>query len=247
MQGIAENIQRIEHIFREVQEQFEPELSLHQLSEKLNQYELCFRSVAYEAASMCIGLRDLKSGDLTLSAWKNFAENYALHATQIYVGLGWALAQEEISFRNISPLPSQRYALKVLDGFGYYDGMFRKRRSIHQQAFPDFLQEENRLHSYDNGLGRNLWYSLHGDINAVKNIIHKFPELRKPHLWQGLGTAVAYVGGCDIKMLHEIFIASGNNYSFILRGALNAQLSRVEANAQSSDTDLAVKEWETGV
>lgn len=244
MQGIAENIQRIEQIFREVQEQYKPELPLHQLSEKLNQYELRFRSVAYEAASMCIALRDLKNSDFTLSAWKKFAENYSLYATQIYIGLGWALAQEEISFSNILPLPSQRCAMKVPDGFGYYDGMFRKRRSIHQQALPDFLHEENWLHSYDNGLGRSMWYSQHGDIGVVKSIISKFPETRQPHIWQGLGTAVAYAGGADEHKLLEIFVASGNFRTHILTGALSAQRSRAEANADSADTDLAVKAWE---
>lgn len=243
MQRAAENIQRIEYIFREVQEQYDDELPLELLPEKLNHYELLFRSVAFEAASMCIALQELKNNKHSLKHWQQFASIAEAHGTQVNIGLGWALAQLEISPALLAtPLPESAL-LKATDGYGYYEGMFRRRKSILQQSVPESFKEERWLQAYDTGLGRSVWYTHATSPDSIKNTIGKFNNIRQPNLWQGLGTAIAYVGGVDVALLHYLKNDSGPYAAYLLKGALNAQNSRAQAAAISSDTNQVVQTW----
>ena len=120
---ILQKMEIIQSIFREVQESFSEKT-------KLNNYEIEFRGIAYEAASMNIAGIDVKTYNELKDWYKFLDENGTLQATQIHVGLGWAIAQKEIITSTILPNlePMMRY--RVLDGYGYYEGIFRKRKSI---------------------------------------------------------------------------------------------------------------------
>lgn len=221
----AQKMEVIQTIFRDVQENFPDRYTLQTLAEKLDSYEIEFRSIAYEAASFCIALKDLDTTNDLLN-WKSFLiELGKPHATQIHVGLGWALAQKHIDpISFLSQLePMMRY--RVLDGYGYYEGIFRRRKSVlSQQKFE--TKDDVASCAYDQGLGRSLWYSNRGVIDDVKNVIEKFTENRRKDLWRGVGIAVVYVGGCSEEMLKDILQNGGANKKVLLVGAAMALISR---------------------
>lgn len=239
---VETKMETIQNIFRDVQDNFPETYTLQNLPLHLDSYEVEFRSIAYEAASFCIALKDLEAGN-ELNNWKIFLQEIGkTHATQIYVGLGWALAQKQIDpSLCLSVLaPMMRY--RVLDGYGYYEGTFRRRKSILSQQKPE-LKDEVTFSAYDQGLGRSLWYIYLGKIDDIKNIIQKFPVERRKDLWRGLGIATSYVGGCDKEMLKEILDKSGEYKTQLTTGSVMVLVSRDFAGFISDDTALACTSW----
>lgn len=236
------NIQIIETIFREVQELFSQIAHQHNLVQKLNSYNPEFRSVAFEAASMCIALKDLKS-EMALPNWKNFLYLFAsAHTTQFYIGLGWALAQQQLSPNLFWDELKTNYRHRVLDGYGYYEGMFRRRKSMLQQLYPDWCNERCLPH-YDQGLGRSIWYVSKANIQTSADTVVAFQQNRQAALWRGIGTAVAYAGGCTENELRELQHAAGIYASELFNGATLAANSRKEADCMTDSTALALQLW----
>ena len=236
----VQKIEIIQSIFRDVQDNFPDSYSLQNLAEKLDSREIEFRSIAYESASFCIGLKDLESGN-NLNLWQNFLnEKGEHHATQIHVGLGWAFSQKQI---NPVPFltqlqPMMRY--RVPDGYGYYEGVFRKRKSVQsQQRFE--TEDEVASGAYDQGLGRSIWYLSKGNIDDAKNMIEVFAMDRQKDLWRGLGIAIAYAGGCDEEMLKNIFFKTELYQTQLATGAVMALVSSSIAQYISNDTELTCK------
>ena len=201
-----------------------------------------FRSIAYESASMSIALEDLKQGE-KLTNWFQFLNEAALtHATQVHVGLGWAFAQTMKNPMHYLPKlhPMMRY--RVLDGYGYYEGIFRRRRSIINHLK---LQVEDAVASaaLDQGIGRSIWYLNKGIIEDAKTMIEGFALERHKDLWRGLGIAIAYVGGCDEELLHQIFSKTDSYKTQLATGAVMALVSRDSAKYISPGTELACKVW----
>jgi enediyne biosynthesis protein E3 len=240
--AVLRNMQMIEDTFREVQELF-PTLSEEELVARLESYPLQFRSIAYEAASMQYVLDDLKAGNNLLS-WSRFFNQYGIrHSTQCDIGAGWAFAQQQINPSGFFRFVQGDLNLSVLDGYGYYEGMFRRRKSVLSQQQPDFL-DELTTPSYYRGLGRSLWYSSKGEIEQVAKVVSGFPDVHQPDLWTGLGTAVAYVGGCEVSMLEEVAVLSGVYKANLWQGACNALKSREVASSVTDDVLLTVRVWD---
>lgn len=232
--SVKQKLETIQKIFRALQENYSAQITF-------NDYEPEFRSIAFEAASMRIALEDLSSHN-TLSDWNTFSEKNDMHAAQIHVGLGWAFAQKEISpFSYLGQLKSV-YCYRVFDGYGFYDGMFRKRKSVINRQKPEW-DDDLAFSEYYQGLGRSLWYSNNGEIAAVKNLIEKFPEQDQADLWRGLGIAVAYVGGCYDDLLQIIFLQSGKFKNQLKLGAVLALVSRNNAGFISADTRQVCEKW----
>jgi len=236
----AKKMESIQSIFREVQEKDFSEFSISEIADYLNSFDSEFRSIAYEAAAMNLALRDLKS-DGKLSFWLYLLKEIgAQHAIQIHVGLGWALAQEQLNpelFLNELE-PMLRY--RVLDGYGYYEGIFRRRKSIVNQQVIQ-TEDENILSAYHQGLGRSIWYSAKGDINIAKSWIDTFPVNRLNDLWRGLGIAITYVGGCSEDYLKAIFVKASSLQIDLATGAAMTLMSRSLANSITSDSELTCK------
>ena len=207
---------------------------------ELESTDIEFRSIGYESASMSIALEDLKQGE-QLTNWLHFLNEAAsAHSTQVHVGLGWTFAQtlkNPITYL-LELNPMMRY--RVLDGYGYYEGIFRRRRSILSHLK---LQVEDTVASaaLDQGLGRSIWYLNKGNIDDAKTMIESFAIERQKDLWRGLGIAIAYVGGCDEEILNEIFSKSKHYKPQLATGALMALVSRDAAKYISPDTELACK------
>ena len=237
---ITQKMDAIQNTFLRVQDIFfeAPDWKRHVA--ELESADIEFRSIAYESASMSIALDDLKQGE-QLTNWLQFLNEAApAHDTQVHVGLGWAFAQ---TLKNpIAYLPElnpmMRY--RVLDGYGYYEGIFRRRRSIINHLK---LQVEDTVASgaLDQGIGRSIWYLNKGIIDDAKTMIEDFAAERHKDLWRGLGIAIAYVGGCDEQTLQEIFSKSDSYKTQLATGAVMALVSRDAAKYISADTELACK------
>lgn len=240
--AVQSQMETIERIFREVQETFVSSMDIINLQKDFEKHPELFRSIAFESASMQLALYDLKR-DGRLSHWFQFLNQYHNHhATQIYIGLGWALAQEQLNpsdFLNLSDVP---LAYKTADGYGYYEGMFRRRKSIlSQQPLND--SHEPELEHFDIGLGRSMWYAAHGNIVEAQTVLSKFPTSRQKNLWRGLGVAIAYVGGCLPDYLLHIYDGAGSYKAELVKGAQAAMDSRSISGLHSPDTLLALELW----
>lgn len=229
---VAQKMEIIQKIFREVQDSYSE-------TTQLDNYDIEFRGIAYEATSMCIALEDFKTGN-ELNRWNNFLKENKAHATQIHVGLGWALAQNEISPIEILHQLEPEYRYRVCDGYGYYEGFFRRRKSILNQQQPEW-NDSVATGAYNQGLGRSLWYINNGDINAAKHALEKFPAERHNDLWRGLGIAIAYVGGCNENSLKEIFEKAEEHKVDLAEGANRALHSRKQSGCFSADTELVCR------
>ncbi len=230
----------IQNIFLHVQDVFfeSPEWKRHVA--ELESTDIEFRSIAYESASMSIALEDLKQGN-QFTNWLQFLNDAALaHATQVHVGLGWAFAQQlKNPIAYLAELNSMsRY--RVLDGYGYYEGIFRRRRSIINHV-KLALEDSVASAALDQGLGRSIWYLNKGIIDDAKNMIEAFAVERHKDLWRGLGIAIAYLGGCNEETLRYIFSKTDLYKTQLATGAMMALVSRDSAKYISADTELVCK------
>ncbi|MCF8460314.1 MAG: DUF1702 family protein [Flavobacteriales bacterium] len=222
--GISENIETVVSTFQKGRELAESGLSLDELISKLNDFEPRYRSVAFEGASMGVALTDWKS-------WAEYAKRAEKHGTQVHIGLGWAIAQPPKSPEGGTSSPlnppkgdlasppqldlastlsqiEQELRVKVLDGVGYWHGLFQRRATIRTQQIPEFITAEYQA-GFDHGVGRAIWYITKGEVDKVANIISHFSEDRRPNLWQGIGVALTFVGGCPDELIAELKSAAG--------------------------------------
>lgn len=237
-----QKMELIQSTFRRMQALTAEADSWQDIVEELDASDIEFRSIAYEAAAMEIALKDLSIGN-ELSQWQQFVNGAGKpHATQVHVGLGWALAQLQLNplvyLEKLSPI--LRY--RVLDGYGYYDGIFRKRKAIINRQLPE-LDDAIALSAYCQGLGRSIWYSTFGDIDKAKEQIDAFDDVHKPNLWRGIGIACAYVGGCTEAWLYEILSKSAPYSKQLKAGAVMLAVSRQAAGFTSADTELVCEVW----
>jgi hypothetical protein len=232
---------RIRTTFEDAQLAANAEQNDEALLSYLANTDVQFRSVAYEGAAMSRGLADICSNN-GLNRWRAFEQRAKPHSVQIHIGLGWALAQRQIPILPaIYDLPFTGQA-RVLDGCGYYDGMFRHRSSVRDKIIPEEINGDD-LHAYDQGVGRSLWYMAKGEINTLVKLVDGFSDSRKPDLWRGIGIAVTYVGGCDKLMLASILDRAASYQISLASGAALLARARAHADTPNPDADLTCRIW----
>ena len=196
-----------------------------------------FRSVAYESAAMELAMHELP-GTIELKNWKKFYESsLKAHTFHMDIGLGWAFAK-----KGISPGPYLEFLHPVMnwmvfDGIGYYNGLFRGRRTVKSQWIPEDVDEHN-LYGFDQGLGRRLWYISMGEVNKLVELMNQFPVSRQPDLWRGVGIACGYVGGCVKANLEQLLIYSVGFKEQLSTGVALAAISRNASNSITGDIEL---------
>ncbi|MCG3167343.1 MAG: hypothetical protein POELPBGB_03133 [Bacteroidia bacterium] len=199
-----------------------------------------FRSIAYEATSMQVALRDFAANN-SLKAWKTFADDYAKsNATQVYVGLGWAVAQQSVQLDKVIEDLPQLLKYRVADGCGYYDATFRNRQTVRSKQLPIYISGK-ALQPYFQGAGRALWYLSKGDVVKTNELLLSFDKQYHADMWRGVGTAVAYVGGCDEATLNELKTVAGNFLPQLKSGVALALRSRMQSNCITGDAELCAK------
>lgn len=200
--SIEENIETIVATFQKGRELAESGISTDALINELNKFEIRYRSVAFEGASMGVALTS------DFENWKAYAKASEKHATQVHIGLGWAIAEKQQDLTSTLFLVEAEMRVKVLDGFGYWNGLFQRRATIRTQQIPENIIPEFQA-GFDQGVGRAIWYITKGEVDKVSNIINHFSKDRRAKLWQGIGVALTYVGGCSDELIAQLKTASG--------------------------------------
>lgn len=237
MNAVAQKMEQIREIFSAARSFSSIESNTQKIIAFCENAEPEFTSIAYEAASMQLGLRDFAANN-SLKAWKNFADDYAkANATQVYVGLGWAVAQQSIQLETVIKELPKLLKYRVADGCGYYDATFRNRQTLRNKQLPTYISGR-ALQPYFQGVGRALWYLSKGDVVKTTELLLSFNKQYHADMWRGLGTAVTYVGGCDVAMLNELKKAAGNFLPQLKCGVALAARSRVQSGSLTEDAEL---------
>lgn len=222
--SIAENIETVVATFQNGRALSEQELGLEELIAELNKFEPRYRSVAFEGASMGVALAN------SMEIWKVYAEKTAKHATQVHIGLGWAIAEGQMNLASTLSEIEPEMQVKVLDGYGYWNGLFQRRTTIRTQQIPENITPEYQS-GFDQGVGRAIWYATKGEVDKVANIINHFAEDRRPNLWQGIGVASTYVGGCSDELIADLKSAAGEFRTNLEKGIEAAEASMRKAQS----------------
>jgi hypothetical protein len=233
VEDISSRMAKMRVIFEEALQTANSENDNQRLVRYLDSIEPQFRSVVYEAASMSRALTSVRQED-DFIIWLSYQGVAKSHAVQVYIGLGWAMAQQQVPLAPILSKIDALYQARVLDGMGYYDGIFRQRRSIRDKVIPEEIKGD-MIHGYDQGIGRSLWYHTKGNVSKVTTLAEGFADTRKADIWRGIGIAVSYVGGFDENMLKEIFKNSV--------GAALLARSRSDAGTANGDSNMACQIW----
>ena len=234
---IASKMENIKTIFQAAQENASKVEDLNELVFQLESTEREFLSVAYEGAAMGLALKDLSKGG-SIQNWLAFVGAAKKHSPQVYIGMGWAVAQEKYDTSSfIDKLPANMQ-FRIWDGCGYFDGIFRQRQTIKSQNRLEYIAEKN-YKAYDEGLGRSIWYICKGDETKVQEMIQQFSPERHSDLWRGIGIACSYVGGFEENALKVLVASAGEHNTQLGIGAAMVAESRIEADSYTKDIDLA--------
>lgn len=242
IKDVTRRMETIMQVFLSAQSISEREQDHAVLVKELDRFKNEYRSVAYEAASMTIALRDLDH-DVRLSSWFDFTRMHgSMHLSQIHAGLGWALAQKRIFTFNFIQDIGPLLQLRIYDGFGYYDGIFRNRASVVRKIIPEEFSTKVQA-GYDQGIGRGLYYSAKGEPGKFSSAVSEFEHSRQADLWRGVGIACVYVGGTDEKTLQNIFFKAGQFQSQLRIAATLVARARRDADAMTPFTESACRLW----
>lgn len=233
---VKDKMELIQATFQDAKEKATTTNDLAQLNKLLLNFPNEFVSVAYEGASMAIAIKSIQETD-SLKIWNNFYHDFGIkHSSQIHVGLGWAFSKLNLDFSSFDSDIAPLLKYRVLDGYGYYEGIFKRRQSVRMQQTPQHFDPLS-IRAYNQGLGRSLWYISQGEAEKLVRIINLFPENRCHDLWRGIGIAVAYVGGTETSVLQQLVNESGQYLPNFKCGVSLLIQSRDKANTISNDTN----------
>lgn len=204
------NIHLVQSIFKDVQNQGVENKTIPELITFLNSFPPPFISVAFEAASFVIAQKSIQNKN-NLNDWSVFIKaTKGLHDSQVHVGLGWALASLhadiDLYTSTIRPLMRSR----VIDGYGYYYALFRRRVAIRLAQIPSEITNEQEA-SFNQGIGRSLWYLAEANLSKLERYLDLIPKTRHSDVWRGIGIAYTYVGGSNLSIENKI-VSLTNEY-----------------------------------
>jgi hypothetical protein len=229
----------IQKLFLEVGNKISAITAVGELLDLLDAEPPEFRSVAYEGASFEIALKDLK--EHSLDQWIEFREACGTkHTFHIDIGLGWAFAKAGVFPDSLLSSMQQAVKWMVFDGIGYYYALFKGRTTLKAKIIPPEINGES-LNSFDQGVGRRLWYMARGNTNEVNALVAGFPEGRHPDLFRGIGIACGYVGGNKENDLKDLLEISGSCHKQLQTGIVLAAISRIASNSVNEDIDRACR------
>lgn len=240
---VASRMETIQRTFQQAEQLAVEDQNDEALLPHLEKFEPQFRSVSFEAAAFVRASQDLEE-DTSLKKWSAFMQRTQAHEIQVHIGLGWALAKNQLAVQPFLGRVSSTMHTRVIDGYGYYDGYFRKRNTVVKKNLPALI-DALLLPAYDQGVGRCLWYIAQGDLQQLLTLIKRFSDNRQADLWRGVGIAVTYVGGCDEATLQLLFASADAHQSQLACGAALAARSRIQADTLNEDAALACRVWHT--
>lgn len=143
-----------------------------------------------EGAAMGAAIRDglsLRGGLLeTLGARHGARFEYLMS-----VGAGWAIARMPWRRGRILSAFDPLLGALACDGHGFHDLYFHPRKA-ETGAISRYAGE--RARSYDEGLGRALWFIASGTPERLDTLLGRFAPERRLDMLSGVGLAMAYAG-----------------------------------------------------
>lgn len=196
------------------------------------------RGYAHEGAAMA-----LTALDCVLTRRSRFTEFLAgpgaPHVYMVHIGAGEALARlRRRPEPFVAALPDRVLCWLVLDGYGFHQGFFARRRYVDRQRVPAHLSAYGRR-VFDQGIGRSLWFTAGARVPRIAAVVDAFPAHRRADLWLGVGVAAAYVGGVGRSALDELRLAAGAHAAQLAVGAAFVAKGRERAGNPVPHTDLA--------
>lgn len=233
-----DRIEYIQKLFLRVGACVETLGDIDEVIEFLEQEGTEFRSVAYESASMAIGVKDL-SNTKSLDNWRQFRLACSgRHGFHVDIGLGWAFAKTGLLPNEFLSSEDQVVKRMVYDGIGYYYGLFRGRSILKNKTIPVEIDDIN---GFDQGLGRRLWYLAKGNAATLLLLLNEFDETRRSDLWRGAGIACGYVGGNPKEALEHLSNAVGQHKKQLELGITLAAISRIASDSIDDDVRTALR------
>lgn len=229
MPAVEERIGRVVGAFQNGRAQTLQIKDLLDLEGALVNTDALFVSVAFEGAAAGLAYRQLQAGAMEIDV-----PNWPAHSAQVHIGIGWAIA--ELALRPDAYLNQFSGVMqgRVMDGFGYYSGLFRRRQCIQAMDIPEGIPTD-LLTAFDQGLGRAMWYISKGETEPLVAMIGPFPEERKAGIWRGIGLASSYVGGLDAVGSERLVGTSGTYRAELLCGVLLCGAGRQNAKTDLTD------------
>ena len=202
------------------------------------QVEPDLRGFAHEAAAMAFTVIDMSRFGRSRFL-REYSENVRPdYAYLEYVGAGVACGALRRSCKRLRARLDPFTSWLVLDGRGFYDAFFRTSRTIGKKHVPRDLDAQS-LQQYDAGIGRGLWFIECGDPQRLLETTSAFSNSRQPHVWAGLGLAVAYAGGVEGSVISELVSVSGQHREMLAQGVAIAAHARHRAGNNASHVDMA--------
>jgi hypothetical protein len=201
-----------------------------QLADRLDTaFSPAFVGFAYEGAGLYFAMADLLlpgSG----SRLNTFTHSAARPNDFIVtVGAGFAIARVPFGMRRLESYQRRLDPMIgwcAADGYGFHQGFFHWKRFIEgRQAAPPSLSLQNRR-LFDAGAGRAMWWVYGADPESIAHAISRFDEDRRPEMWAGIGTALAYAGAgpatpgshlCDLAGPYHLDLLSGIPFAAHMR------------------------------
>ena len=237
---VEERMQLIQKHFQEGKELAATENSIENLATLIDKYPLETRSIITEGASMQAALKSLQEKD-SLSGWLSFYSKIGVKfSSQAHVGVGWALAELNLSINPYTSLIDRENHWRILDGYGYYFALFKRRIVLRQQEFPSQLSK-NQEGFYTQGIGRCLWYLAKGDVSKLESTINILKTPFLSDLWRGIGIAVSYIGLINDAELEHLKTLAKDHVTSFLCGTLIAASSSVKSGCNTSESIDIVK------
>lgn len=236
MTTVIDKMALIQSIFIDSKEKGLSITNFDELNEVLLTTNPEFLSLAYEAAAMGIAINSLKNTH-SLVNWSNFYQKHGLnHAAQVHIGLGWALSELDLDISSYLNKLEPLLKYRVIDGYAYYDGKFKRRQAVRMQQIPENLDDLSKR-AYNQGLGRCFWYNAQGDVEKLVRMINIFSEERHYDMWRGVGVAVNYVGGIENSTLKNLIKVANKHLTAFKCGIAIATQTREKASAIVNDTE----------
>jgi hypothetical protein len=208
-----------------------------EMRKHLESIDVDFRGFAAEGVAMGCAIGDaVMLGGNRLRIWVDCTAGEFTYLT--HVGAGWALARVPWRQRAILDCLDPVHRWLAFDGLGFHDAYFSSRRIASGWRR---LRTGYAAQTYDQGVGRAIWFITGGSIERAIEVISKLDPSRHPDLWAGLGLALAYAGGADPAGLRLAVRAAGSAGPWLAQGAAFAAEARARADHVPAYTREAVK------
>ncbi|WP_369213102.1 DUF1702 family protein [Streptomyces flavofungini] len=205
---------------------------------RLNALPPELRGIGYEGAGMGLMLLD------SLFPYRNRLAAFvhgpgAPYRCLVHIGAGLVLPRVPLGTERFLARQDPFLRWLVMDGYGFYEGFFSWRDTVERHRTPRGIRGY-AARSFDQGIGRSLWFSTGANVERIIGTIRAFPAPRQGDLWSGIGLACAYAAGVmDRATVATLLDAAGHHRADIAAGCAVASIFREQSGQPAPHTDLA--------